>query len=71
MIDRPTAINFMLHLPHENGKDEPCSDVNPYLWLIWCEAQERDPNAYSTIWTEYNVVESCVLAIRRYLNELL
>lgn len=43
-------------LPDE-PRFEPCSEVNPQLWAIYCALKNR-PNYNSFVWTEADVVQA-------------
>jgi len=49
-------------------RHEPCAQVNPLLWLNWCQIQGRDP-APSDHWTEFDVVEHIVRKQARRLQD--
>lgn len=37
---------------------EPCADVNPQLWKMFCELKNRPHESRSDVWTEFDVVQS-------------
>ena len=69
MIDKHTAIVMLDFIPIKPAVLEPCSEVNIPLWRIYCATTKRPPNP-SLIWTEHDVVRSCLLMIRKYLNDI-
>lgn len=71
MITRQAIVQLLLAMPEENGPSEdPCCDVNPFLWRVWCAVTSR-PDDRSEVWSEADVFESCTLMIDRHLNEVL
>lgn len=41
---------------------QPCSEVNPSLWYLFCKMKNRPAESHSDVWTEFDVVQ--------HLNEL-
>lgn len=70
MISRETANLILRNLPTFRPRNETCAEVNPDLWAIWCLVQGRSTVSDGSPWTEYDVTHSCVLMLRKHLNEL-
>jgi hypothetical protein len=68
-ISKEQALLLMETLPASSPSLEPCYVINWPLWFAWCEVRGREPEA-STVWTEYDVVISAVLDIRKYLENV-
>lgn len=68
MITREQAIALLKEVCSSSSSTELCSQANPGLWAIWCDACKRVPDP-SNVWTELDVVQSCVLMLKAYLQE--
>ncbi len=69
MIDKHTAIVMLDFIPAVPALLQPCHEANPPLWRIYCASTNRPPDP-STVWTEHDVARSCLLMIRKYLNDI-
>jgi hypothetical protein len=63
-------LNMLDHI-RSIPSDEPCHEVNPRLWELYCEAIGRYPWPAADWWTEALVTQSCDNMIADQLKVLL
>jgi len=66
-ITRGQALTLLAILP-DTCSDALCSEHNPDLWRVWCQATGRTPEP-SDVWEERDVVSSCILLIQSHMRE--
>lgn len=69
-ISKRQAIELLTLIPDGHASADLCSDINPELWVLWCETRGRLSDR-SNVWTEYDVVRSCALMINTYLQDVM
>lgn len=67
-IDRSAAVRLLEALPTYTPSLEPCHDVNPALWLVWCDVKRRIDDTSPSVWAEIDVVASSVLMISKHMR---
>lgn len=68
-ITREQALTLLEALP-DTCSGALCSEHNPDLWRTWCQVMGRSPDP-SPVWTECDVVSSCILLIQSNLRNRL
>lgn len=68
-ITKTQALILLLALP-DKCSGALCSEHNPDLWRTWCQIVGRPPDP-SPVWTECDVVTSCILLIQSNLRNCL
>lgn len=67
---RFTITLLLSSLPWRLPSVEPCNEVNPFLWKVWCQMTGREDVTNSTVWTEADVTHSSIIIIARHLREI-
>jgi hypothetical protein len=60
----------MLDTINSIPSSNPCHEVNPRLWELYCEAVGRYPWPAPDWWTEADVVQACDNIITKYFEAM-
>jgi len=58
MITPRQLIDYLNFVRDNPDEENSCAEINPSLWMVWCEIQNRPANFGAPWWTEALVTQS-------------